>query len=216
MNAIKLESTKPHLTNEEDSGMNGTKLESIELGKEMKKSTIVDQVILNKNFVKDEVVSLPKGVVAVLKNQILRLLKENLILKMKSIVLDHWSGKKNIFTEFLEISKGADKSTIADQVIPNKNFMEDEVVSLRKGIVVDLKNQILHMKKENQILKMKVVVAVLKNQILRLPKENLVLKIKVVVANLKNQILWLQKENQKLKMKNDELEALPQKNHWIE
>ena len=37
MNAIKLESTKPHLTDEEVSGMNGTKLESVELGKEMEK-----------------------------------------------------------------------------------------------------------------------------------------------------------------------------------
>jgi hypothetical protein len=35
MNTRKLESTAPYLDTEEDLGMNGTKLESYELGKEM-------------------------------------------------------------------------------------------------------------------------------------------------------------------------------------
>ena len=37
MKTRKLESTEPHLTTEEVLGMNGTKLESVELGKEMEK-----------------------------------------------------------------------------------------------------------------------------------------------------------------------------------
>ncbi|XP_050877991.1 uncharacterized protein LOC127081807 [Lathyrus oleraceus] len=172
VNTRKLESTKPHLNSEEVSGMNGTKLEFVELGKEMEKNIVLDRLSGMKNiFTKfleiskgdDEPTSVDQGVVADLKNQILRLQKENQILTMKStivdqvilnknfvedevvsipksIVLDRWSGTKNIFTEFLEISKGADEPTIVYQVILNKNFVDNftrKLVSIEPYLITE-------------------------------------------------------------------------------
>ncbi|KAI5411372.1 hypothetical protein KIW84_056450 [Lathyrus oleraceus] len=208
MNTRKVECTEPHLAIEEVLGMNGTKHESVDLRNEME-----------------------KGVVADLKNQILRLQKENQILKMKVQNVSRLANEVVLGMNTRKVE--CTEPHLAIEEVLGMNGTKLEFVDLRnemeKGVVADLKNQILRLQKENQILKMKVQnVSRLANEVVlgmnttkvectephlaieevlgmngtKLESVDLRNEIeKGVVADLKNQILRLQKENQILKMK---------------